>query len=477
MLRRNVGLRRLDEVEDHAALLQIGRPAEVSVRRRVLRAISLLPRCASSAATCRVTTERATPICCATAEKLPSSATRTNRCMASSRSIVSNSATVICNCPLFHANQKAYSAAIDTRQQHAPNMTCPCPASSSRTAPDLRAAPRRRRRRAETQADACHGRVRRHRQPALADGNGHRRHRRPSETIHDFTGFPDALYAIRYPASGCREGAEVVAAALAAAGLVQLDRQRGLDHGAWVPLRLMYPDADVPVIRFRCAPATPADAFRLGLALAPLTQQGIPRRRLGSLTHNLRDFQNAFQRRRRCRLRARLRRLVHEPSRRRRCRTPCSTTVASAPRQRALTRATSTCCRCSSRLAPAAAAANAERFHSGIDDYVIAMDAYAFRPSQGNNNECPYTRTAKSLHWLMALLLIGLLALGFYMHDLPLSPEKLSSMPGTNGPASAHSCSCWCVWPGHRPSAARPAGGMSRPMQLAAHAGHGLLTC
>ena len=57
------------------------------------------------------------------------------------------------------------------------------------------------------------------------------------ETIHDFYGFPEALYALRYPATGCREAAEQVVAAIRAAGLpVEQDARRGLDHGAWVPL-------------------------------------------------------------------------------------------------------------------------------------------------------------------------------------------------------------------------------------------------
>ena len=69
------------------------------------------------------------------------------------------------------------------------------------------------------------------------------------ETIHDFWGFPDELYEIRYPATGCREASEEVVAALKAAGRpVATDAGRGLDHGAWVPLRLMFPDAEVPVI-------------------------------------------------------------------------------------------------------------------------------------------------------------------------------------------------------------------------------------
>ena len=59
------------------------------------------------------------------------------------------------------------------------------------------------------------------------------------ETIHDFWGFPDALYEIRYPATGCREASDEVFAALKAAGMPAVqDAGRGLDHGAWVPLRL-----------------------------------------------------------------------------------------------------------------------------------------------------------------------------------------------------------------------------------------------
>ena len=68
-------------------------------------------------------------------------------------------------------------------------------------------------------------------------------------TIHDFYGFPQELYQLSYPATGCPEGAYEVAAAISAAGLpVREVASDGLDHGAWVPLRLMYSDADVPVI-------------------------------------------------------------------------------------------------------------------------------------------------------------------------------------------------------------------------------------
>ena len=96
------------------------------------------------------------------------------------------------------------------------------------------------------------------------------------ETIHDFGGFPAELYTLQYPATGCPEAAQEVAAAIAAAGLpVELEPARGLDHGAWVPLRMMFPDADVPVIPLSLqSRGGPQQAYRLGQALAPLAAQG-----------------------------------------------------------------------------------------------------------------------------------------------------------------------------------------------------------
>jgi 4,5-DOPA dioxygenase extradiol len=115
------------------------------------------------------------------------------------------------------------------------------------------------------------------------------------ETIHDFWGFPDELYDIRYPATGCREASEEVVAALKAAGLpVATDAERGLDHGAWVPLRLMFPDADVPVIPLSIqSRGGPQQAYKLGQALAPLTTRGFLVIASGNVTHNLRDYQLA----------------------------------------------------------------------------------------------------------------------------------------------------------------------------------------
>lgn len=205
---------------------------------------------------------------------------------------------------------------------------------------------------------------------------------RQLETIHDFWGFPDELYAIRYPATGCPEAAAEVIAAISAAGLpVARDEQRGLDHGAWVPLRLMYPDADVPVVPISVASrGGPQLAWDIGRALAPLRERGFLIVGSGSITHNLRDFQQAW---------------------RNGGRTPDYIRVFADwlnDRAQAGDRAALLDYR---RQAPHAAQAHpseehllpfhfalgaggenarAERFHAGIDDYVIAMDGYRFLP-------------------------------------------------------------------------------------------------
>lgn len=117
---------------------------------------------------------------------------------------------------------------------------------------------------------------------------------RPS-TIHDFSGFDAELYDLQYPVAGDPELAEVVQKALVKAGIpAQLDTQRGLDHGAWVPLMHLYPSADVPALQVSMPHDLDAEqAWALGRALAPLCDQGVLILGSGSLTHNLHDVRFA----------------------------------------------------------------------------------------------------------------------------------------------------------------------------------------
>jgi 4,5-DOPA dioxygenase extradiol len=107
--------------------------------------------------------------------------------------------------------------------------------------------------------------------------------------VYDFFGFPDRYYRTTYPAPGAPALAEQVRSLLRANGIpFQDDPERGLDHGAYVPLVAMYPAADVPVLQLSLPGLDPEAGFTLGMALGPLRAEGVLVLGSGFLTHNLR---------------------------------------------------------------------------------------------------------------------------------------------------------------------------------------------
>ena len=116
---------------------------------------------------------------------------------------------------------------------------------------------------------------------AVTSGTQHR-------LIYDFGGFPSELYRLEYPARGEPALASTIVRLARGAGFAaQPEPVRGLDHGAWVPLRLAWPGAEIPVVELSLPELPPEDLFRLGRALRPLRDEGVLVLGSGGIVHNL----------------------------------------------------------------------------------------------------------------------------------------------------------------------------------------------
>jgi 4,5-DOPA dioxygenase extradiol len=109
------------------------------------------------------------------------------------------------------------------------------------------------------------------------------------EQLYDFQGFPETLNKLTYPCFGQPQMAESMETLLSEAGFaVQLDSQRGLDHGVWVPLYVTFPNAEVPVLQVSIPKkATPKDLLKMGNALTSLRKSGVLLIGSGGLVHNI----------------------------------------------------------------------------------------------------------------------------------------------------------------------------------------------
>lgn len=112
-----------------------------------------------------------------------------------------------------------------------------------------------------------------------------------NDTIYDYYGFPSKMYKLKYPAPGAPDLAEKVKHLLNGSGFgpVKEDKKRGLDHGAWVPLKFMYPEANIPVCQLSVQSGRGGEYhYNMGKALAPLRDEGVLIIGSGNATHNMR---------------------------------------------------------------------------------------------------------------------------------------------------------------------------------------------
>jgi len=109
------------------------------------------------------------------------------------------------------------------------------------------------------------------------------------EMIYDFYGFPEEMYYIQYPVMGDRKLAERIKNIFEENGIESsLDRDRGIDHGAWTILKLMYPDIDIPVITLSLNPLIPPEEqYKIGKALSSLKKEDVLIIGSGGIVHNL----------------------------------------------------------------------------------------------------------------------------------------------------------------------------------------------
>lgn len=110
------------------------------------------------------------------------------------------------------------------------------------------------------------------------------------KTIYDFGGFPEAIYRIQYPAKGSKEISKEIEELFTKNDVsYEVDLSRGLDHGAWIVLRMLYPDADIPVISMSVNPnLSPEEQYKIGKSLSVLREKDILIIGSGGTVHNLR---------------------------------------------------------------------------------------------------------------------------------------------------------------------------------------------